>query len=165
MRQPQLRHGSPQKVPLSMETGILLLISGLHFWTEIISNNETITKEICTSPIIAVIPKGFPLFLFLVIAFLFSFLTLFILLPDGWTLINLKVRLDNWVNSLSNHGQNKIFAAIRLLYGKCYGGDKSFFGSNNGFLFVCKQAAGMNRILITRVKQSWDWTRYDKKDI
>ena len=59
------------------------------------SNNETITKEICTSPIISVIPKGFPLFLFLVIAFLFSFLTLFILLPDGWTLINLKVRLDN----------------------------------------------------------------------
>ena len=59
------------------------------------SYNETITKEICTSPIIAVIPKGFPLFLFLVIAFLFSFLTLFILLPDGWTLINLKVRLDN----------------------------------------------------------------------
>lgn len=59
------------------------------------SYNETMTKEICTSPIIAVIPKGFPLFLFLVIAFLFSFLTLFILLPDGWTLINLKVRLDN----------------------------------------------------------------------
>lgn len=59
------------------------------------SYNETITKDICTISIIAVIPKGICLFLFLIIAFLFSFLTLFILLPDVWTLINYKVRLDN----------------------------------------------------------------------
>lgn len=58
------------------------------------SNNETIAKNISSILMIAAIPKGINLFL-LIIASLFFFLTLFILLPDGWTLINQKVRLDN----------------------------------------------------------------------
>ena len=44
---------------------------------------------------ITAIPKAMGLLLFLIIVFLFFFLTLFILLPDKWTLINHKVRLDN----------------------------------------------------------------------
>lgn len=59
------------------------------------SHTETITKNICPIPMIAAIPKGFSLLLFLIIVFLFSFSTLFILLPDEWTLINQKVRLDD----------------------------------------------------------------------
>lgn len=59
------------------------------------SYNETITKNICSILTIAAIPEGISLLLFLIIVFLFFFLTLFILLPDGWTLINQKVRLDN----------------------------------------------------------------------
>lgn len=74
--------------------------TGIETWTISESNaingdGETISKNICTPPIIAAIPMGISLFPFLIIAFLFFFLTLFILLPDGWTLINQKVRLDN----------------------------------------------------------------------
>lgn len=58
------------------------------------SHTETITKNICPISIIAAIPKGFSLFPFLVIVFLFIFLILFILLPNSWTLINQKIRLD-----------------------------------------------------------------------
>lgn len=59
------------------------------------SNNETIAKNISSILMIAAIPEGINLFLLLIIVFLFFFLTLFILLPDGWTLINQKVRQDN----------------------------------------------------------------------
>lgn len=59
------------------------------------SNNETIAKNIGSLFMIAAIPKGISLLLILIIVFLFFYLTLFILLPDGWTLINQKVRLDN----------------------------------------------------------------------
>lgn len=58
------------------------------------SHTETITKNICPISIIAAIPKGFSLFPFLIIVYLFIFLTLFILLPNSWTLINQKIRLD-----------------------------------------------------------------------
>lgn len=58
------------------------------------SHTETIRKSICPISIIAAIPKGFSLFPFLLIVFLFIFLTLFILLPNSWTLINQKIRLD-----------------------------------------------------------------------
>ena len=56
------------------------------------SNYETITKNISSILMIEAIPKGISLFFFLLQLF---FLSLFILLPDGWTLINQKVRLDN----------------------------------------------------------------------
>lgn len=59
------------------------------------SYDETITKNIRPTPIIAAIPEGISLHLFLTIVFLFFFLTFFILLPDEWTLVNQKVRLDN----------------------------------------------------------------------
>lgn len=39
--------------------------------------------------------SSFSLLLFLTIVFLYFFLTLFRLLPDEWTLINQKVRLDD----------------------------------------------------------------------
>lgn len=65
------------------------------FLNKINSNNETIVKNIGSLFMIAAIPKGISLLLFLIIVFLFFYLTLFILLPDGWTLINQKVRLDN----------------------------------------------------------------------
>lgn len=58
------------------------------------SHTETITKNICPISIIATIPKGFSLFPFLIIVYLFIFLTLFILLPNSWTLIDQKIRLD-----------------------------------------------------------------------
>ena len=45
--------------------------------------------------ITAAVPKGFGPLLFLIIVFLFYFSALFILLPDEWTLINQKVRLDD----------------------------------------------------------------------
>lgn len=57
--------------------------------------NQTITKNISSILMIADIPRGISLLLFLIIVFLFFLLTLFILLPDRWTLINQKVRLDN----------------------------------------------------------------------
>lgn len=58
------------------------------------SHTETITKNICPIPMIAATPKGFGPLLFLIIV-LFYFSSLFILLPDEWTLINQKVRLDD----------------------------------------------------------------------
>lgn len=59
------------------------------------SHNEAITKNICSMFVIAAIPQGISLLLFLIVVLLFFFLTFFILLPNGWTLINQKVRLDN----------------------------------------------------------------------
>lgn len=52
------------------------------------SRIKIITKNIYLLPMIADVPKGFSLLLY----FFFIF---FILLPDRWTLINHKVRLDN----------------------------------------------------------------------
>lgn len=57
--------------------------------TESIANNRSAIS------MIAAVPNRSWLFLFLIIAFLDFFLNLFILLPDGWTLITQKVRLDN----------------------------------------------------------------------
>ena len=65
------------------------------FLNENNSYNETVTKNICPVLLIAAIPKGISQLLFLIIVFLLFLLTFFILLPDGWTLINQKVRLDN----------------------------------------------------------------------
>ena len=59
------------------------------------SFNESITKNINSILIIPAIPKDISLFLFIIIDFLFLFYTLFILLPDRWTLINQKVRLNH----------------------------------------------------------------------
>jgi len=59
------------------------------------SYTETITKNLCSILTVAAIPQGISLLLILITVFLFYFLTLFVLLPDGWTLINQKVRLDN----------------------------------------------------------------------
>lgn len=70
-----------------------------HFKASLLSGNnfhvETITENPCPKPIIAVIPQRFNLFLFIIIVFLYFFLTLFRLLPDEWTLIRQKVRLDD----------------------------------------------------------------------
>lgn len=57
--------------------------------------DETITKNIGSLCMNTAIPKGISRLLFLIIIFLFSYLTLFILLPDRWTLINQKIRLDD----------------------------------------------------------------------
>ncbi|MDO4273406.1 MAG: hypothetical protein Q4D16_07050 [Eubacteriales bacterium] len=59
------------------------------------SFNDAENKNICSTPIIAAISEGISQLPFLIVVFLFLFLILFILLPDGWTLINHKVRLDN----------------------------------------------------------------------
>lgn len=59
------------------------------------SHTETITKNLWPRPIIAAIPQSFRLFLFIMLVFLYFFSTLFRLLPDDWTLINQKVRLDD----------------------------------------------------------------------
>lgn len=70
-----------------------------HFKVSLSSDNnshtETVTKNIYPIPIIAAIPKGFSLLFFLIIVFLYFFLTLFRSLPDEWTLISQKVRLDD----------------------------------------------------------------------
>lgn len=65
------------------------------FLSEHNSHTEIITKNICPIPIAAVIPKGLSLLLFLTIVFLYFFSALFRLLPDEWTLIGQKVRLDD----------------------------------------------------------------------
>lgn len=59
------------------------------------SYNETITKSISSMLISVDIPRVNGLLLFLFIVSLFFYLTFFILLPDCWTLIYQKVRLDN----------------------------------------------------------------------
>lgn len=59
------------------------------------SYDETQTKNVLSIFVIAAIPQGISLLLYLTIVFLFIIATFFILLPDGWTLINQKVRLDN----------------------------------------------------------------------
>lgn len=70
-----------------------------HFKASFLSENylhtKIITKNICPIPIVAAIPKGFSLLLFLIIVFLYFFSTLFSVLPDEWTLISQKVRLDD----------------------------------------------------------------------
>ena len=48
-----------------------------------------------TEMITAAVPNGFGPLLILIIVLLFYFSALFILLPDEWTLINQKVRLDD----------------------------------------------------------------------
>ena len=58
-------------------------------------HTEDITRHTFPISVPAALPSGFSLQLFLTIVFLLFFLTLFILLPDGCTLINQKVRLDN----------------------------------------------------------------------
>lgn len=55
------------------------------------ANTETITKNLCQVIMSAAIPRE-AVFFFIID---FLFMTLSILLPDGWTLINQKVRLDN----------------------------------------------------------------------
>lgn len=65
------------------------------FLTQDNSPTETITKNVCLISMIAAIPKGFSLLPFLILVFLHFFSTLFRLLPDEWTLVNQKVRLDD----------------------------------------------------------------------
>lgn len=70
-------------------------------WTiseNIVSNengDDSTTKNIYPVSMIAAIPKEFSLLLFLIIFFRFYFSTSFIILPDEWTLINRKIRLDD----------------------------------------------------------------------
>ena len=61
-----------------------------HFKASFLNKNNSHTEMIT-----AAVPKGFGPLLFLIIVFLFYFSALFILLPDEWTLINQKVRLDD----------------------------------------------------------------------
>ncbi|WP_051079372.1 hypothetical protein [Hungatella hathewayi] len=61
-----------------------------HFKASFLNKNNSHAEMIT-----AAVPKGFGLLLFLIIVFLFYFSALFILLPDEWTLINQKVRLDD----------------------------------------------------------------------
>lgn len=68
------------------------------FKTSFLSKNntydETLTNNTSSILVIAAIPQGISLLLYLTVVFLFIIATSFILLPDGWTLINQKVRLD-----------------------------------------------------------------------
>lgn len=105
------------------------------------SYTETIIKNICPVPIIAVISKGFSLLLIPIIIFLFFFLNLFILLSDRWTLVNQKIRLDIWINSFSNHCKSN-------------SDYKPFLESNNGFLFVCKYV-----VCINLIPNLWEWNK------
>ena len=70
-----------------------------YFETSFLSSNdsyhEIIKKNLCSILVFAAVPKGISQLLFLTIVFLYFFLNLYILLPDGWTLINRKVRQDN----------------------------------------------------------------------
>ena len=61
-----------------------------HFKASFLNKNNSHTEMIT-----AAVPKGFGPHLFLIIVLLFYFSALFILLPDEWTLINQKVRLDD----------------------------------------------------------------------
>ena len=61
-----------------------------HFKASFLNKNNSHAEMIT-----AAVPKGFGPLLFLIIVFLFYFSALFILLPDEWTLINQKVRLDD----------------------------------------------------------------------
>lgn len=61
-----------------------------HFKASFLNKNNSHTEMIT-----AAVPKGFGPLLFLIIVFLFYFSALFILLPDEWTLINQKVRLND----------------------------------------------------------------------
>ena len=65
------------------------------FLSENNSDTEIITKNICPIPVIAAITQEFSLFLFVILVFLYFFSAFFRLLPDEWTLINQKVRLDD----------------------------------------------------------------------
>ena len=57
-------------------------------------HTKTITKNICSIPMIAAIPKEFSLLIFRSIFSLFSFLSQDILFSNKWTLVNQKIRLD-----------------------------------------------------------------------
>ena len=61
-----------------------------HFKASFLNKNNSHTEMIT-----AAVPNGFGPLLILIIVFLFYFSALFILLPDEWTLINQKVRLDD----------------------------------------------------------------------
>lgn len=61
-----------------------------HFKASFLNKNNSHTEMIT-----AAVPNGFGPLLFLIIVLLFYFSALFILLPDEWTLINQKVRLDD----------------------------------------------------------------------
>lgn len=73
--------------------------NALYFTPSFLNENnsqiKSITRKLYSNPIIASILKEFSLFLYLTIFFLYFFFTLFILLPDEWTLTNQKVRMDN----------------------------------------------------------------------
>lgn len=55
----------------------------------------TATKSPCPVLMISAIPEGSRLLLSLIVISVSFFLALFTLLPDGWTLVEQKVRLDN----------------------------------------------------------------------
>lgn len=57
--------------------------------------DDNITRNKCPIPVSMVLSKGYGQFIFLVIAFLFFYKILFIVLSERWTLIDQKVRLDN----------------------------------------------------------------------
>lgn len=61
-----------------------------HFKASFLNKNNSHTEMIT-----AAVPNGFGPLLILIIVLLFYFSALFILLPDEWTLINQKVRLDD----------------------------------------------------------------------
>lgn len=63
--------------------------SSTHFGT------GTATKSPCPVLMIAAIPEGSRLLLSLIVISVSLFLILFTLLPDGWTLVEQKIRLDN----------------------------------------------------------------------
>lgn len=58
------------------------------------SHTKTITKNTCPIPMNAAAPQGVSVLLFLIIVFPFFFLTLCTFLPDRWTLVHRKIRLD-----------------------------------------------------------------------
>lgn len=65
------------------------------FFSENNPHTEATAKNPCPIPMIAAIPNGFSLHLFLALVFLYFFSTLFRLLPDNWTLMNQKVRMND----------------------------------------------------------------------
>lgn len=80
---------------VSNENGDDTLRFETSFSSENNSHTETITTDLSPISMIAVLPKAFSLLCVLIIVFLYFFSTLFRLLPDEWTLIDQKVRLDD----------------------------------------------------------------------
>ena len=89
--------------PRSLNRRVLywLFVSNLQFYKR---STKPVSQPALCCILILIISLIF--FLYQLSLFLFFFLTLFILFPDKWTLINHKVRLDNWINSFPNHGQS-----------------------------------------------------------